>query len=646
MILLPLFSIISIYHFLYSICFVVRDHSRPLVCDTLLDTGLGLRRHSLRSQDEQLLPCSVTGDDSRKSGSGILPGNNLIFGGVEAHIQLSLPTKIFCSCLSTAGGVVLQPTGDINDTSEFPACQGLYRGLSSLVSSLLNTGTGDQNASKGMLSFRDYISVYSNLSNNVFPVAPSQLERFGSQSLYNSVGTNSLTCEVCRGEVGALPQLSPIAILYGLAGCHVFSCTPNRLVSFDRKVYSYPDLPKRYQLTQVHDPIGLNGRIVLGSGRKIPISRVNLEEDTARRVSLDALDYNRSGIGLLEVVTSPVECTVDELVECCSVIYRLSVTSGLSKGLMHEGNLRFDVNISNPSLGTKRVELKNLNSFRRIRRAVLQCISSESWAVGQHVPQDDYLGTSPSPGLPKPDNTPWNNFFKDVLGTSETHDIADPVGVTLKWRGDLKSVGYQRVKSRSTSYLNIRDVNIPTVGLEPTLFDGVTSIVPSNDDTTLDTLVSSYPSVSRVLMATIHNSGHSDLFLAMCRILKDPVLVANWLVNYIIPGLDADSSDAEQLCDVIRAVNDNRLNMITARRILADFLMSGLELNEFLKEHDLVLLDDETTRSLVDDYLLKHVGSLPNSSSITQVVRDIVAHYGYRLSYRTVKDHLLGCIPS
>ncbi|CDR96113.1 PET112 family, N terminal region domain containing protein, putative [Babesia bigemina] len=586
-------------------------------------------------------------------------GDVRFVAGVEAHIQLALPHKIFCDCPSIASctsGQAECGTSAVNHEDNAGAtvadclpCDDLYERLNSILATPgSDKSECDSNVpyfkNDCMISFDDYASMYNNRRKArraaEYGCRPSAVDRNSIHDL------SKFKCAVCMGEVGALPLLSPLAILYGLSACNTFSCEPSSSVSFERKVYSYADLPKRYQLTQVSNPIGTNGRVLLSSGREIRIARVHLEEDTARTLTMgdgsSLHDYNRSGVGLLEVVTEACEMTVEELVECCSKIYELSVRGGLSKGLMHEGNIRFDVNISLPSRGPNRYELKNLNSFRRIRRSVLQCLSSG--CLSQPASGTGRMDSEKAQDKVNRPNA-WVDVMQHVLEDEPVPDAAATVGSTLGWSHASKDVEYQREKSASALYLNAPDTNIPTISISSELFSRVTAVAPSDYRPSLESLHDAYPSVPLDLLRVIQKSdAHIGLFRQMCDAIGDHPFVAKWLVNYVIPVVDVSSVDVDQLCELLNGVYSKRLNLDTAKRILRDYLSSGMHLEEYMQCHELGLLDEPATREFVQNYMASHSAGHTTATmdrkSLIRLVSDIVAASGHRLNYAMVRDLL------
>jgi aspartyl-tRNA(Asn)/glutamyl-tRNA(Gln) amidotransferase subunit B len=186
---------------------------------------------------------------------------------------------------------------------------------------------------------------------------------------------NTHTCPVCLGLPGALPVANRKAVEYGLRlALALGSRIPERLV-FHRKNYFYPDLPKNYQISQYDLPLGQGGALPLGE-RAVRIKRLHLEEDAGKSLHLEGrtlLDLNRAGSPLIELVTEPDLRTPEEARLFLQRIQALAQTLGISEASPEEGKMRADVNVSvrrlGEPLGTK-VEIKNLNSFKSVQRAL------------------------------------------------------------------------------------------------------------------------------------------------------------------------------------------------------------------------------------------------------------------------------------
>ncbi|MEM6792373.1 MAG: Asp-tRNA(Asn)/Glu-tRNA(Gln) amidotransferase subunit GatB [Acidobacteriota bacterium] len=190
---------------------------------------------------------------------------------------------------------------------------------------------------------------------------------------------NSEICEICLGHPGALPVLNGEAVDQGVRLALALEASVDPASRFDRKHYPYPDLPKGYQITQQRRPLATGGDLRFDGGT-MPIRRLHLEEDTGRLLRRetedgDLLDFNRAGVPLVEIVSEPMRVTSSgQAASALRALHGLLVAAEVSDGRMAEGSLRCDVNISLRESGQRgfgaRVEIKNLNSFRHVARAL------------------------------------------------------------------------------------------------------------------------------------------------------------------------------------------------------------------------------------------------------------------------------------
>lgn len=208
---------------------------------------------------------------------------------------------------------------------------------------------------------------------------------------YSGAAPNTHCCAVCLGMPGSLPVINARALDMGLASAIALNCEIAPLSKFDRKNYSYPDIPKGYQISQYDEPLGLAGWVEYQSGGELirwDITRVHLEEDTGktlhtqvdgREVSL--VDYNRAGVPLMEIVTAPAAGTPEQTRDFFASLRQLLMYLGVNDGNLQEGSMRADINVSlqlpGGEFGTK-VEIKNLNSFRAVQRALEYEIERQS----------------------------------------------------------------------------------------------------------------------------------------------------------------------------------------------------------------------------------------------------------------------------
>lgn len=201
---------------------------------------------------------------------------------------------------------------------------------------------------------------------------------------------NTLVCPICLGHPGTLPRVNAAAIALGVRAGLAFGCTVHARSVFSRKHYYYPDLPKGYQISQFDRPLCTDGSVHVSLGgqrRSFHIARIHLEEDSGRMHHAPegtGVDWNRGGLPLIEIVGAPDLRTPEEAEQWLRMVHRVIVEAGICRGDLEKGHFRCDANVSVAPVGGPpgtRVEIKNINSFRFVARALRYEIERQKAAL-------------------------------------------------------------------------------------------------------------------------------------------------------------------------------------------------------------------------------------------------------------------------
>jgi len=265
---------------------------------------------------------------------------------------------------------------------------------------------------------------------------------------------NSHCCPVCLGLPGALPVINELAVRHVLAAGVAIGGRLLDVTRWDRKNYFYPDLPKGYQISQYDLPLVLGGSLTFDTSDgpfTVAITRAHLEEDTARLIHrtddagrpVSLVDFNRSGTPLMEIVTDPVVRTAEQARRYAEELRLLLVTIGASDAALENGQMRVEANVSLRPVGTQpfgtRVEVKNMNSFRSVERAIAFEIERQTAALRSREPL-----------------------------IQETRGWDDDRGLTYR----------MRIKESSDDYRYFPEPDLPPLHLEPAFLDGIRASLP------------------------------------------------------------------------------------------------------------------------------------------------------------------------
>ena len=292
---------------------------------------------------------------------------------------------------------------------------------------------------------------------------------------YFGDGPNTHTCPVCLGLPGSLPTLNRAAVEKGLRLALALSCQVPEFTQFHRKNYYYPDLPKNYQISQYDRPLGKGGFLEI-SGHRIGVTRVHLEEDAGKSLHPSYADYslvdlNRAGAPLIELVTEPEISSPEEARLFLAHLRSLAQTLLVSDANPEEGKMRADVNVSvhlpGTPFGTK-VEVKNLNSFKSVQRALEYEISRQSQllASGAEVAQatmgwDEVAGKT--------------YLMRTKEGESDYRYFPEPdlppLYISQDWLAEVKAGMPELPRAKEERYLSlgVRAYDAAIIALEPSL---------------------------------------------------------------------------------------------------------------------------------------------------------------------------------
>jgi len=399
---------------------------------------------------------------------------------------------------------------------------------------------------------------------------------------------NSQTCPVCLGMPGVLPVVNKKVVEYALKTALATQCTIQRHNQFARKNYFYPDLPKGYQISQFELPIATGGFIEIDAAdgsdiRRIGIARIHMEEDAGKLlheingIASDSsyVDFNRTGVPLLEIVSEPDLRTPEEAGEYLKALRTILQYLDVCDGNMEQGSFRCDANVSvrpvgEQRLGTK-VELKNMNSFRHVIRALTYEISRQREALeyGEAIVQETRL---------------WD----------------DAAGVTLSMRGKEESHDYRYFPDPDLVPLNIDDRWIERVRAE----------LPELPRARRNRFITQYglPAYDADILVTCRQLA--DYFEAAAQLCHQPKAVSNWILSDVLRHL-ADPRDIAafsvtpaHLAEMIGLITDGTISGKIAKKVFDEMRTTGAAPVSIVQKHDLKQVTDTTELERVIDEIL------------------------------------------
>ena len=387
---------------------------------------------------------------------------------------------------------------------------------------------------------------------------------------------NSQTCPICQGMPGVLPVINRRAVEFAVRTALAFGLRVNAACRFARKHYYYPDMPKNFQISQYEEPLAEDGGLEITAGggtRRIGIQRLHLEEDVGKLVHEGAfataqaslVDYNRAGLPLMETVSRPELASPEEAAAYLKAFRAVLVALEVCDGNMEEGSLRCDANISlrrpgATELGTK-VEIKNLNSFRNVQRALEYETSrqAEELEAGRRIAQETRL------------------FDAD--------------------RGVTRSM---RSKEYAHDYRYFPEPDLVPLTMDPSWVESIRAALPELPRARRQRFVSQYglPAYDAELLT--QSRALADYYEAAVRAHANPKAISNWVMSELLRELGGDDDAAlakspvgpTHLAGLVRLIDDGTISGKIAKDVFARMLASGEEAATIVRREGLTQVAD------------------------------------------------------
>ncbi|MCL2200745.1 MAG: Asp-tRNA(Asn)/Glu-tRNA(Gln) amidotransferase subunit GatB, partial [Oscillospiraceae bacterium] len=382
---------------------------------------------------------------------------------------------------------------------------------------------------------------------------------------------NTNVCPVCSGMPGALPVFNYAVLEYAIKLGLTLGCEITRFSKFDRKNYFYPDLPKAYQISQLYSPICTLGHLNIdgdGFSKSIGISEIHMEEDAGKLIhnlqtGNTLMNYNRCGVPLLEIVSQPDFRSAGEVIAYLEKLREILLYLDICDCKMQEGSIRADVNISVRPFGGQlgvRTEMKNLNSFKEISRAIeyesnrqIEILESGGEIEQETRRWDDAVGMSV--GMRSKENAQDYRYFPepDLLPLQVDESLIKKIGANLPELAHQKCERY-----------------IAQFGL--TKYDA--------------TLITKYKNITILFESVAHLSG-------------EPVEAANLITGELMRLMNKTGTqpedlkiDSQKLADLIALVTGGKINRTAYKETVEAVYLSDVEPNAYIEEKGLLMLAD------------------------------------------------------
>lgn len=417
---------------------------------------------------------------------------------------------------------------------------------------------------------------------------------------------NSHTCPVCMGLPGALPVLNKKVVDFAIRAGLATNCKINRRSIFARKNYYYPDLPKGYQISQYEEPLCTDGYLDIfskGEKKRIRIKRIHMEEDAGKLVheatietsTYSLVDFNRSSVPLLEIVSEPDITTPEEAVFYLKMLRDLLMYLDICDGNMEEGSFRCDANVSVRKKGDERLgtrsELKNLNSFRSIEKALSYEIERQAEVIagGGEVVQETRL------------------FNVDE-------------GVTYSMRG----------KEEAHDYRYFPEPDLVPLSVDESWEEEVRRQLPELPVAKMERFMSEYGLPRYDVEILTGDRALAAYFEETVALFPEPKTVSNWIMSELLRELKGGNVSASssplspaRLAELLALVRDGVISGKIGKEIFHDIFESGVSPKAFIREKGLVQITD--------------------AEALASAIEAVVARFPKEAAeYRSGKEKLIG----
>jgi len=398
---------------------------------------------------------------------------------------------------------------------------------------------------------------------------------------------NSNTCPICLALPGALPVLNEKAVELASRAAIALGCKLNRVSIFARKNYFYPDLPKGYQISQFDQPLASGGKVEIETAegtRPIGITRVHMEEDAGKSIhdrypSATAIDLNRAGVPLIEIVSEPDMRSSKEAGAYLRALRQTLQYLGVSDVSMEEGSLRVDANVSarpkgQKELGTK-TEVKNMNSFSGVERALdfefaRQCAHLER---GERVSQQ-----------------------------------------TLLWDAARGEARVSRTKEGSHDYRYFPEPDLGPLVLDPDWINAIRSSVPELPAGRKKRFLEEYALSADEIEQLTAEPAFADYFESTARDSGDAKAAANWVMGEVRAALNASGKSIDELrvrpadlAQLVKLVREGLVSHAAGKKIFSRMVETGKPAAQIAHDEALLQVGDDTAVTVwVDEVLAEH----------------------------------------